>query len=68
MNLKEFHELKLDHDLVRTFVKFFDNHFKILKKAKLMFESIDKLYVFMKQFFSDSNSYRLLKERKNVFE
>jgi len=33
-----------------------------------MFESIDKLYIFIKQFFTDLNTYRLIKNKKNVFE
>ena len=47
-NLKEVHHLELEHDFIKIFVRFFDNHFLRLKKAKLMFDSLDKLYIFMK--------------------
>lgn len=33
-----------------------------------MFASLDNFYVFMKQFFTDAHTYRLLKDRKNVFD
>ena len=53
---------------MENFVYYFNSYFENIKKAKLIFESVDKLYVFLKQYFRDLKvPYQLFRSRADKY-